>query len=240
MKFAKNCFIFFYIFTQTILSCDEQKDTEIKKRSRAEFTLSKSPQPLFGLAAYSALLEDALKPSEPEFPSLSEENISLQKLWDQQHSRNLSPDLSKAIGERSHLILHIPHLFKPLFKTLPQGTMQIHGFHHDPGRNLENSGLLRIEGENRYADGSYKQTFLTKTTPHIRSEKTFFPDYWTRSETIQALLSALRNSKQSSETIGSKHTEFIGIAATTPPLVISFRIKIGKISNIIHTAHPKH
>ena len=137
------------------------------------------------------------------------------------------------------LICHRPGRCLKLHTQESSGP-KISGFHHDPERILEKSGLITITSETRYTNGSYDQKFSTLTHPAISTKKTFFPESWNRQETLNALLFALKNAKKCDSYEDDENKEFTGTAPTTPPTPITIRIRIlpGKVC--ISTAHPKH
>ena len=256
MKISQRFFIIFCIFAQPILSCDAPKDClKIKGRGRAgsflEPSLSDStPTPTAlhktprssksgAFAAYNALLEDKLQPSESRFPSFLVEMDHLQRFWDELHARSLSPDIRAALGKRKSLLLHVPHVFKPHVRDSDGTGTKMSGFHHDPERILQNSGLLSIESETRYTNGSYNQRISTLTTQKVYAKKSFFPDSWNRQETLSAILLALKNAKKCDSDEDDENKEFTGIASTKPPTPITFRIRVLPGRACITTVHPK-
>ncbi len=215
----------------------EKREDSDPKKIRPVFTYqAPTPSTQSTTSAYNSLLEHRLKPSDSRYSSFSAEVDDLQRFWDTHHRRNLSSELRAAIGPKP-LLLHVRHIFQPEVRKL-EG--RIHGFHHDPERALERSGLITVNHKKSYPDGSYKQQFSTKTDPAIASHKSLFPDSWSREETMRAILLALQTGKQLSPDNDNPNKEFVGIAQTRPPLEITFWMKIVGSRACITTVHPKH
>lgn len=253
MKIFIYFILLFFSFTQAILSCDAP--IKIKGRGRAgsflepglsdstptSTSLHKTPRSSksSAFAAYNALLEDKLQPSESRFPSFLAEMDHLQKYWDDRQASHISSEIRAELGARKSLLLHVPHVFKPNMRDSDGTGIKMSGFHHDPERILQNSGLLSIESETRYTNGSYNQRISTPTTQKVYAKKSFFPDSWNRQETLGAILLALKNAKKCDSDEDDGNKEFTGIAPTTPPTPITIRIRFLPGKAFITTVHPK-
>ena len=262
MKYIKITTTLLYLFMQPILGCSEAKkestdpikcrgrgragsflesfDEKSSSQSKTSF-IYRSPRPSqkSTFAAYNALLEDRLQPSESQFDSFEHEIASLQKCWDTYHQRYLSTELADHMGKHAVLLLDVKHIFKPIVRNQDSDFPKMHGFHHDPEKILEKSGLLKIQSKKNYLDLCYKQKILTQTDPEVWAKKTFFPETWSRKETLRAVLIALQNSKKCADE-DDMNKEFEGTAPTKPPVCMTIRIKFLPDKAFITTVHPKH
>ena len=260
MRKIKKSILLLCIFPQTLSYCsnikiDSVDSIKIKKRSRSESFLDslpsspstysilyKSPRPSqkSTFTAYNALLENKLQPSERLFHSFSEEIDHLQKYWNEQHLKHISPELFTEMGKHAALLLNLDHLFKPQVRTQEGAWPKFYGFHHDPEKIIEQSGLVWVHTQTDYPDYCYKQKLHTQTEPEIHTRKTFFPDSWSRQETLGALLLALQNAKKCGPNIDDINREFEGTAHTKPPICITIRLRVMQDKACICTAYPKH
>jgi hypothetical protein len=131
------------------------------------------------------------------------------------------------------------HYLQPEFRTTSGGKLKPSGWHHDPGRRIENikrinGYAIEIENYKKHSSGIYKFDWIISGTE--RKTSTLFPHTWSREIVQQKIIEAYKYARKNCCTPVTQPNGNFAVNGFTNE-GISIKIIINKNGNVV-TAYP--